>query len=334
MNNQVPQNTMHIKDDFNKNSYNTNLGHQLNSKMFNPHLNQNFIGNNNDYSNFYYPNNNFNNQMYNFPLYNPNSYYSYNMNQFRNFNELYNPTNLGSNTNYQNVYKNDNNLISKNEIENFQNMNLNDEQNEESNILITNCNISNINNYLYEFTNSNIKSSNNKYAIIKSIDEDNILKALKTSLWTSTQKGNAKLNSLFHESDGNVYLFFSVNKSGKFCAIAKMLSVADTNNLNSNKDKWKGYFKLRWLVLKDAPNHVFKNVLNEYNEKKSVAFSRDSQEVDKLSGKSMMKLYLDFPYIGSIVNDNFFKNQNLISTFNENYKEGNSSKSLILSYKS
>lgn len=348
MNNQVPQNVM--KENENKTNYlSSNYGYmgQLNyPNVNNSYLNQNtnmiypeYQNYNSFYSNGNYQMSYYPNQMMNNP-YKSLSYNNFNQfNQFNPYNQM-NQLNGFNENNFNNdkhFYDNNNKNSNLNDIDlkKFENIKLNSENIEENDVLITKCNITNINIYLQEFLNVNIKGSNNRYAIIKSIDDDNILKSYKNSLWTSTQKGNAKLNSLFSESDGNVYLFFSVNKSGKFCSIAKMASVADTNNLSSNKDKWKGYFKIKWLVIKDVPNHVFKNVLNEYNEKKSVVFSRDSQEVDKASGKSMMKLFLDFPYMGSIIDDSFFKDQNQIipTTFTENMIE-TYNKSMILSYKS
>jgi hypothetical protein len=121
-------------------------------------------------------------------------------------------------------------------------------------------------------TQSQIQLSQHKflprYFVIKSIDEDNIHKSIKYKIWCSTPKGNLKLNKAFKESNGNpIYLFFSVNGSGRFLGVGKMTSEIDLNaNFNywSQSKKWKGFFCVVWLIIKDIPNRAFNNIFNEY----------------------------------------------------------------------
>ena len=74
---------------------------------------------------------------------------------------------------------------------------------------------------------------------------------------------------MFQEADYKypIYLLFSVNGSGKFVGLAQMTSDVD-NNANFNywtqTSKWKGFFFVNWLTLKDVPNRIFKNMTNEY----------------------------------------------------------------------
>lgn len=177
----------------------------------------------------------------------------------------------------------------------------------QSNIAINN--IKNVQLYLSPYTYPN--NPNNfhaRYFVLKSIDEDNILKSIKYSVWSSTQKGNAKLNKIYKDSLNKypVYLFFSVNCSGKFLGIARMDSEIDTN-LNfpecKRTDKWKGYFKLHWLIIKDIPNKYFKNLSNSLNDNKCVISSRDTQEIEKKSGDYMMQISINYPYESSIIDD-------------------------------
>ncbi len=110
---------------------------------------------------------------------------------------------------------------------------------------------------------------NSRYFVIKSIEEENIHKSIKYKIWCSTPKGNNKLNKAFKESNGiPIYLFFSVNGSGRFVGVAEMASELDLNaNFNywSQSKKWKGFFYLRWLIIKDVPNRAFNKIINEYN---------------------------------------------------------------------
>ena len=81
-------------------------------------------------------------------------------------------------------------------------------------------------------------------------------------------KGNQKLQSVFKEADGKypIYLLFSVNGSGKFIGVAQMTSEVDYHaNFNywTQNSKWRGFFFVVWLTLKDVPNRIFKHMTNE-----------------------------------------------------------------------
>jgi hypothetical protein len=81
-------------------------------------------------------------------------------------------------------------------------------------------------------------------------------------------KGNQKLQTIFKEADGKypIYLLFSVNGSGKFVGVAQMTSEVDYQaNFNywTQNSKWRGFFFVVWLTLKDVPNRIFKNMTNE-----------------------------------------------------------------------
>ena len=86
-----------------------------------------------------------------------------------------------------------------------------------------------------------------KFFVIKSIDESNIMSSIRFKIWCSTVKGNQKLQKAYKEADKKypIFLFFSVNGSGKFMGIALMNSDVEYKvNFNywSQNDKWKGFF--------------------------------------------------------------------------------------------
>lgn len=61
------------------------------------------------------------------------------------------------------------------------------------------------------------KIENARFFIIRSNNDDDIHKAVKYGLWTSTPNSNALLNTAYEESkktNDDVYLVFSVVKSG------------------------------------------------------------------------------------------------------------------------
>lgn len=125
-----------------------------------------------------------------------------------------------------------------------------------------------------------------RFFIIKSFTEEDVHKAIKYQVWSSTVSGNAILDQAYSEvlecrreagsktkedfenqseaqaiiarSEAEVYLFFSVNKSRHFCGVARMVSRVDTEtkhaHLWKNAHKWPGSIKLQWLWIKDVPN--------------------------------------------------------------------------------
>ena len=75
--------------------------------------------------------------------------------------------------------------------------------------------------------------SSSRFFIIKSYSEEDVHKAIKYKVWSSTELGNNKLNEAFLDckqasKESDIYLFFSVNQSKHFCGAAKMTSPVNT----------------------------------------------------------------------------------------------------------
>lgn len=113
-----------------------------------------------------------------------------------------------------------------------------------------------------------------RFFIIKSFTEEDVHKAIKYHVWSSTETGNQLLEQAFldvsevkkeakqekdltEEDDpmleqakrtAEVYLLFSVNKSRHFCGVAMMKSNVRTDirhdDLWRNSHKWPGSLKL------------------------------------------------------------------------------------------
>lgn len=71
-------------------------------------------------------------------------------------------------------------------------------------------------------------------------------------------------------------------------------------NYWSQNDKWKGFFFINWVFIKDIPNKVFRSIINEYNDNKPVTSSRDTQEIFPLAGIEMYKIFKEYPTKSSI----------------------------------
>ncbi|OEL37688.1 YTH domain-containing family protein 2, partial [Dichanthelium oligosanthes] len=153
-----------------------------------------------------------------------------------------------------------------------------------------------------------------KFFMIKSYSEDDIHKGIKYNVWASTPNGNNKLDAAYHEAqilmkeNGEkcpVFLFFSVNTSGQFVGLAEMLGAVDFKKTMDfwKEDKWNGFFPIVWHIIKDIPNRLFKHIILENNDNRTVIFSRDTQEIGLPQGVQMLKIFKDHPQGTSILDD-------------------------------
>ncbi|XP_010542475.1 PREDICTED: uncharacterized protein LOC104815674 [Tarenaya hassleriana] len=149
-----------------------------------------------------------------------------------------------------------------------------------------------------------------KFYVIKSYSEDDIHKSIKYNVWASTPYGNKKLDAAYQEAQqkpGNcpVFLFFSVNASGQFVGVAEMIGPVDFNkNVEYwQQDKWTGSFPLKWHIVKDVPNSLFKHITLENNENKPVTNSRDTQEVKLEQGLKIIKIFKEYNSKTCILDD-------------------------------
>ena len=129
--------------------------------------------------------------------------------------------------------------------------------------------------------------SNSKYFVIKSFSEEDVHKSIKYGVWSSSKNGNLTLTNAYNitlEKNGNVYLFFSCNGSGRFTGICRMKTPCDENKhfeFWTQDNKWPGLFEVEWLFIKDVPFKEFKDIIitMKDGEIKPISNSRDTQEI-------------------------------------------------------
>jgi len=145
------------------------------------------------------------------------------------------------------------------------------------------------------------------FFVIKSYSEQDIHKSIKYNIWASTDQGNRRLDKAYREtaSQGPIYLYFSANSSGHFQGMAEMVTMVDYSSSCDvwEQDKWKGKFEVKWHIIKDLPNILFRHIRIETNENKPVTNSRDTQEIPLDQGKEVLKIFIDYPYYSSILDD-------------------------------
>ena len=138
-------------------------------------------------------------------------------------------------------------------------------------------------------------NSKDKFFIIKSFTEEDIHKSMKYGVWSSSKYGNNILNKAFN-SGKNVYLFFSCNKSRRYCGVAKMISKVDETKifeLWTQDNKWTGLFNVEWIFIKDVPLKEFNKIVIQMNngEIRPVSHARDAQEIPFYNAQIMMKIF-------------------------------------------
>ncbi|KAL6859180.1 hypothetical protein ACP4OV_018182 [Aristida adscensionis] len=149
-----------------------------------------------------------------------------------------------------------------------------------------------------------------RFFIIKSYSEDNVHKSIKYGVWASTTNGNKKLDSAYSEAKEKeehcpIFLLFSVNASAQFCGVAEMIGPVDFEKSVDywQQDKWTGQFPVKWHIVKDVPNNLFRHIILENNENKPVTNSRDTQEVKLEQGLEMLKIFKYHDDDASILDD-------------------------------
>lgn len=161
--------------------------------------------------------------------------------------------------------------------------------------------------------------SGSRFFVIKSFNEQDIISSFTHKVWSSTDLGNNRLSKAFNSMRNSnlkrIFLFFSVNGSGQFCGIAEMKSkIVKKNDGNNEVDddiwldssRWKGKFKIQWLLIKDIPNIYLRhlkipiNIQQQYNsdnhnefEMRPVTNSRDTQELPFEIGEQMIQIFKD-----------------------------------------
>lgn len=139
-----------------------------------------------------------------------------------------------------------------------------------------------------------IIAPNSRFFVIKSFSAADVEASVRHGIWTSTVFGNKRLNDAYQETTGEIFLFFSVNGSSKFCGIAKMTGGVDfsrASNIWLDAPRWKGIFPLEWLIYKEIANKNFRFMTVPSNENKPVTSSRDTQELPAQVGITMLNIF-------------------------------------------
>ncbi|KAL4495563.1 hypothetical protein ABPG72_020304 [Tetrahymena utriculariae] len=169
--------------------------------------------------------------------------------------------------------------------------------------------------------------------VIRSNNDDDVHKAIKYGIWTSVPGNNVKLNAAWEkaqELNVDVYLFFSVVKSGQFIGVAKLKSSFQEETFSYwwQPHKFKGHFKIEWVFVKDVKQKAFEGLKNIVND--DISRSKDCTELNfEATGKKMLQIFKDTNSSTSIFKDFVYFDQqeqvirNSINYFGRQNNKGN-----------
>ncbi|KAH7342949.1 YT521-B-like domain-containing protein [Rhexocercosporidium sp. MPI-PUGE-AT-0058] len=132
-----------------------------------------------------------------------------------------------------------------------------------------------------------------RYFIVKSFNEENVLRCIQDSVWT-TQIQNGSIFKEAFETCKNVILVFSINKSRAFQGYARMESVPGS----VESPEWQrainwesaGAFRVRWLVICSTRFHRIGHLKNALNDNLAVLIGKDGQEIEENCGAGLIEL--------------------------------------------
>jgi len=135
--------------------------------------------------------------------------------------------------------------------------------------------------------------------MIKCLFEEDIHKAIKYNIWSSTKYGNDLLNDRYKaavDTNSDVYLFFSCDSSRIFQGIAKLQSGLDREKvfpLWTNKKNHPGIFSIEWIFIKDVPFFAVKDIIVPVkdNRSKPVHLFKNTQEIPSIEAKQLMERF-------------------------------------------
>lgn len=161
------------------------------------------------------------------------------------------------------------------------------------------------------YTNIDAKK-NSIYFVIKSFNIENIHKAIKYGVWSTTYSGNIifdKAYSLAQSRNAEVYLFFSTNSTFAFQGIARLKSKFQTKTYSfwKGSEKYKsfnGSFNLDWLIIKDVPNSTLDKI-----QVNNIPFSklRNGVELNEKDALNAVNIFRNFYYCSSLVLSDFMR---------------------------
>lgn len=132
-----------------------------------------------------------------------------------------------------------------------------------------------------------------KFFIIRSKKIDDIHKAVKYGIWTSSKFNNIKFNKEFSNTNGEVYFLFTCLQSNFFIGLAKM-TYKNEQDVEfaywGEIGKWRGLMMVTWVYLTDVGFNMITDIKQDEKGQQECIFDlKDGQEVTQENALKMIK---------------------------------------------
>ncbi|KAJ7660361.1 YT521-B-like domain-containing protein [Mycena polygramma] len=117
-----------------------------------------------------------------------------------------------------------------------------------------------------------------RFFILKSLTPEDLDSSVQTPLW-APQAHNAGILARAFRTSQDVFLMFSVNKSGQFYGYARCVSGRGAN------------IKLQWLCTARLPFQRARHIHNPWNHDREIKVSRDGTELEPGVGRALLEAW-------------------------------------------
>jgi hypothetical protein len=145
-----------------------------------------------------------------------------------------------------------------------------------------------------------------QFFILRSSNDDNIHKAIKYHMWSTTTGGKAALSNAWKDAEKKgltpeIYLIFSVVNSNHILGVAKLtsdLKVEESFKFWWEPMKWFGSFQIQWVFIKDIHYSKFEHIQDFGGN--NFGNLKDSSKLSLENGKEVLAIFRDFAAKSSI----------------------------------
>ena len=133
-----------------------------------------------------------------------------------------------------------------------------------------------------------------EFFVLRSTCDDDIHKAIKYGVWTSTHATNVNLNETLERCQKKgipLFILFTVVNSNQFCGVAQMTAPVDFEKIFDywwEDLKWSGLFSIRWVYIRDVAHSELSGVT--FN-KTNLTLLKDGERVPFEAGKQALEVF-------------------------------------------
>ncbi|KAJ7627769.1 YT521-B-like domain-containing protein [Mycena polygramma] len=125
-----------------------------------------------------------------------------------------------------------------------------------------------------------------RFFILKSLTREDLDRSVHTRLWAPQVHNAGILDRAFRTSE-DVFLMFSVNKSGEFYGYTRMAG-REAHPTHEPEEGWGANIKIHWLCTARLPFQRVRHIRNPWNHDREIKVSRDGTELEPDVAKALL----------------------------------------------